>query len=65
MPAYDIARIYYGGVGDSIRAFQSANARLSTAPVFQTATVFPYPGGDAQYLFEWLCQRHPVGRREQ
>jgi|SRR5579871_254178 len=44
MPAYFNGRVYYGAVGDSIKAFSMAGARLSTAPVSQTAHQFPYPG---------------------
>jgi hypothetical protein len=43
-PAYYRGRIYFGGVGDSIKAFQFTSARLSSAPVSLTAHVFPYPG---------------------
>jgi hypothetical protein len=44
MPAYYNGRIYYGGVYDSIRAFQFLDARLSATPVSLTTTIFPYPG---------------------
>ncbi len=43
-PAYFNGRIYYGSVGDSIKAFQFSNARLVTPPVASTANSFPYPG---------------------
>jgi hypothetical protein len=44
MPAYSNQKIYYGAVGDSIRAFQFSAAILSPNPVSQTALQFPYPG---------------------
>jgi hypothetical protein len=43
-PAYFNGRLYYGSVGDSIRAFQFSQARLVTPPVATTANSFPYPG---------------------
>jgi hypothetical protein len=44
MPAYFNGTLYYGAVGDSIRAFPVTNARLATAPASQTANSFVYPG---------------------
>lgn len=44
MPAYFNGKVYYGAVGDFIRAFQFTNALLSSNPVSQTATRFAYPG---------------------
>jgi hypothetical protein len=43
-PAYFNGLLYYGSVGDSIKAFQFSNARLVTPPVASTANSFPYPG---------------------
>jgi hypothetical protein len=43
-PAYFNGQVYFGAVGDSIRAFQFTNGRLAPAPVSQTANSFPYPG---------------------
>jgi hypothetical protein len=43
-PAYFNGQVYFGAVGDSIRAFQFTNARLAPAPASQTANSFPYPG---------------------
>jgi hypothetical protein len=43
-PAYFNGRLYYGSVGDSIKAFQFSNARLVTPPVATTANTFPSPG---------------------
>jgi len=44
MPAFFNNTIYYGAVGDSIKAFVLSNARLSTIPASQTANAFIYPG---------------------
>jgi hypothetical protein len=44
MPAYFNGVIYYGAVGDTIKAFHFSNARLASAPSSQTPTAFPYPG---------------------
>jgi hypothetical protein len=44
MPAYFNSTVYYGAVSNPIKAFTIANAKLSTAPAFQTSNTFPYPG---------------------
>ncbi|MBU6421132.1 MAG: PQQ-binding-like beta-propeller repeat protein [Gammaproteobacteria bacterium] len=44
MPAYFNGTVYYGAVGDSIRAFPVSNALLATSPSSQTANSFVYPG---------------------
>ncbi len=44
MPAYWNNTVYYGAVGDSIRAYPIAQAKLATSPSSQTAHTFPYPG---------------------
>ena len=44
MPAYFNKTIYYGPVGNSIRAFSITNARLSSSPTSQTSNTFGYPG---------------------
>jgi hypothetical protein len=44
MPAYYNGAVYFGAVGDSIRAFQFTNARLSSTPVSSTQNQFAYPG---------------------
>ena len=44
MPAYFNNTIYYGAVGDAIKAFKITNAKLSTSPNFQTSNSFIYPG---------------------
>jgi len=44
MPAFFNNTIYYGAVGDSIKAFPINNAKLASFASSQTAKVFPYPG---------------------
>ena len=44
MPAYFNNEIYYGAVGDSVRAFAFATAKLLATPASQTSHIFPYPG---------------------
>ena len=44
MPAYFNNTIYYGAMGDAIKAFKITNAQLSTSPNFQSSNSFPYPG---------------------
>jgi len=44
MPAFWNNTVYYGGVGDSIRAYPIAQAKLATSPGSKTAHQFPYPG---------------------
>jgi hypothetical protein len=44
-PAFDGKRIYYGAVGDAIKAFSFlGNGQLNTAPSSQTSAQFGYPG---------------------
>ena len=44
MPAYFNSTVYYGAVGNPIKAFTITNAKLSTTPAFQTSNTFSYPG---------------------
>jgi hypothetical protein len=44
MPAYWNNTVYYGGVGDFIRAYPITQAKLATTPGSKTAHQFPYPG---------------------
>ncbi|HLH10122.1 MAG TPA: hypothetical protein VKW78_23000 [Terriglobales bacterium] len=44
MPTYFNGVIYYGAVGDNVKAFPIANARLATSPSSQTSGSFTYPG---------------------
>ena len=44
-PAFTNNRIYYGAVGDAIKAFAfNSNAMLNAIPASSTSTTFPYPG---------------------
>jgi hypothetical protein len=44
MPAYFNNTVYYGAVGDNIKAFTISNAKLSTSATSKTTNIFPYPG---------------------
>ncbi|MFL9961640.1 PQQ-binding-like beta-propeller repeat protein [Paraburkholderia sediminicola] len=44
MPAYFNGRVYFGSVGDNLKAFTVTNAMLSTTPTAQTTMTFAYPG---------------------
>jgi hypothetical protein len=44
MPAYFNNTVYYGAVGDNIKAFAISNAKLAGAPASQTGNAFGYPG---------------------
>ncbi len=43
-PSYFNNTVYYGDVGDNLKAFTISNARLSTSPTSQTTNTFPFPG---------------------
>jgi hypothetical protein len=43
-PAYFDGSLYYGPVGDHLKAFAVSNAKLSGAPSSSTGTTFGYPG---------------------
>jgi len=44
MPAYFNYTVYYGGVGDYLKAFSITNALLGATPSSKSATTFGYPG---------------------
>jgi hypothetical protein len=44
MPAYFNGTLYYGGVGDHLKAFSISNAKLSSAPTSESSGWFAYPG---------------------
>jgi outer membrane protein assembly factor BamB len=44
MPAYFNGTLFYGAVGDAIKAFKITNATLGTAPASQTSNTFRFPG---------------------
>jgi len=43
-PSYFNNTVYYGAVGDNLKAFPIANAKLAAAPASQSAIQFAYPG---------------------
>jgi hypothetical protein len=43
-PSYFNGTVYYGAVGDAIKAFPVVNGLLATAPSSLSAHTFPYPG---------------------
>ena len=43
-PAYFNGTLYYGGINDTLRAYQFVNARLNSTPSSVSATTYPYPG---------------------
>jgi hypothetical protein len=43
-PAYFNGVLYYGAVGDTLKAFPLAKAKLATTPSSQSLIRFPYPG---------------------
>ena len=44
MPAYFNSTLYYGSVGQPLKAFGFTNAKLGTSPTSQSAASFAYPG---------------------
>ncbi|MEA3122216.1 MAG: hypothetical protein QOH33_1783, partial [Paraburkholderia sp.] len=44
MPAYYGNVVYFGAVGDFLKAFPVTSAHLATTPASQSATTFAYPG---------------------
>ncbi|QCP54846.1 pyrrolo-quinoline quinone [Trinickia violacea] len=44
MPAYFKGTIYFGSIGDKIKAFPISNAQVATAPTSQTPETFGTPG---------------------
>jgi len=44
MPAYFNNTVYFGAVGDSLKAFPIANAKLAAKPESMSAATFAYPG---------------------
>lgn len=68
MPAYYAGIVYYGAVGDTLKAFPIASARLSTTPSSQSPTTFPYPGttpsisaNGTQNAIVWAAENGSVG----
>ena len=43
-PSYFNNTVYYGAVGDALKAFPITNAKLAVTPSSQSSNQFPYPG---------------------
>jgi hypothetical protein len=43
-PSYFNGTVYYGAVGDTLKAFPLTNAKLAVTPSSQSSNQFPYPG---------------------
>ena len=43
-PSYFNNTVYYGAIGDTLKAFPITNAKLATIPASQSPTNFAYPG---------------------
>jgi hypothetical protein len=59
--------VYYGAVGDNLKAFPVSGARLATTPASQSAFKFPYPGttpsisaNGAQNAIVWAAENGSV-----
>lgn len=68
MPAYYGNVVYYGAVGDHLKAFPIASARLATRPGSSSAKTFPYPGttpsvsaNGTQNAIVWAAENGSVG----
>jgi hypothetical protein len=68
MPAYYGNVVYYGAVGDNLKAFPIAAAKLAATPSSKTASTFPYPGATpsisangTQNAIVWAAENGTVG----
>ena len=68
MPAYFGGVVYYGAIGDNLKAFPITSARLATAPSSLSPATFPYPGATpsisangAQNAIVWAAENGSVG----
>ena len=68
MPAYYGNVVYYGAVGDNLKAFPITSARLASAPSSKSPSTFPYPGATpsvsangAQNAIVWAAENGTVG----
>ena len=62
-PAYFNQTLYYGAVGDSVKAFPIANAQLGDGPVQRFGHDLSLSRGHARRLCEWNAERHCLGAR--
>lgn len=68
MPAYYRNVVYYGAVGDHLKAFPISSAKLATTPSSQSPKTFPYPGATpsvsangTQNAIVWAAENGSVG----
>jgi hypothetical protein len=68
MPAYYGGVVYYGAVGDSLKAFPLTAAKLATTPSSKSAGTFAYPGttpsvsaNGTQNAIVWAAENGSVG----
>ncbi|MDG0023341.1 pyrrolo-quinoline quinone [Trinickia sp. Y13] len=68
MPAYYRNVVYYGAVGDALKAFPITAARLAATPASKSPGVFPYPGATpsisangSQNAIVWAAENGSVG----
>lgn len=68
MPAYYRNVVYYGAVGDALKAFPITAARLAATPASKSPGVFPYPGATpsisangTQNAIVWAAENGSVG----
>ena len=68
MPAYYGNVVYYGAVGDNLKAFPIAAAKLAATPSSKSASTFPYPGATpsisangTQNAIVWAAENGTVG----
>jgi hypothetical protein len=67
-PAYYGNVVYYGAVGDNLKAFPIAAAKLAATPSSKSASTFPYPGATpsisangTQNAIVWAAENGAVG----
>ncbi|CAB3695350.1 pyrrolo-quinoline quinone [Trinickia soli] len=68
MPAYFANVVYYGAVGDNLKAFPIASARLAATPGSKSPETFAYPGATpsisangTQNAIVWAAENGSVG----
>lgn len=68
MPAYFGNVVYYGAVGDNLKAFPITSAKLATTPGSKSPSTFPYPGttpsisaNGTQNAIVWAAENGTVG----
>ena len=64
-PAYFNNTVYYGSVGNPLKAFPISNAMLATSPSSQSPTSFEYPGTSPAVSANGSQQRNRLGGGEQ